>query len=107
MLIQCPECGKEYSDQSGKCVHCGARNSNKMGPALKLATFAMAGICVLLALMLLGVRADPEKQRARDAISLCRDEQADELEEIEVRRFVRATCDKMEQDFVRKYGVKP
>ena len=107
MLIECPECGKEYSDQSGKCVHCGAGNPNKMGLALKLATFAMAGVCVLLVLMLIGIRSDPEKQQARDAISLCREGQADELMDIEARRFVRATCDKMEQDFVRKYGVKP
>lgn len=23
MLIQCPECGKEISDKSDKCIHCG------------------------------------------------------------------------------------
>lgn len=23
MLIQCPECGKEVSDKSDKCIHCG------------------------------------------------------------------------------------
>nr|CAP47954.1 putative integron gene cassette protein [uncultured bacterium] len=107
MLIECPECSKEYSDQASRCVHCGARNPNKMGPALKLATFAMAGVCVVLALILAGMQADPAKQQARDAISLCREGQADELLDIETRRFVRATCDKMEQDFVRKYGHKP
>ena len=23
MLIQCPECGKDISDKSDKCIHCG------------------------------------------------------------------------------------
>lgn len=33
MLIQCPECGKEVSDKSDKCIHCGyplkQKNDNK------------------------------------------------------------------------------
>ena len=53
---------------------------------------------------------DPENQaksRARDAISLCWDEQAKKSPAPAEARFVAGACEGMEADFVQKYGVRP
>ena len=108
MMINCPECGKEYSDQAKRCVHCGAQNPNKMGGCLMAATIAAALVCLFLAFLLFGnLAGDPEKQAARDAISNCREPESDELLSIGARRLVRDTCDMMEQRFKSKYGHAP
>lgn len=28
-LVKCKECGKDISDQTEKCIHCGAKNENQ------------------------------------------------------------------------------
>jgi len=47
-VITCAECKKEYSDQAKACVHCGARNSNKMsaGGKFGVAILVIAGLFV-------------------------------------------------------------
>ena len=108
MMIACPECKKEYSDQSKQCVHCGARNPNRMSGGLKFATIVMALICVFLALVLIGNQAyDPEQDSAERAIANCRDSVDDELLGVDARRLARDTCELMEQRYKDKYGRAP
>ena len=108
MLITCAECKKEYSDQAKQCVHCGARNPNKMSGGLKFATIIMALVCVLLALILIGNTVyDPEQDAAQQAIASCGDLVDDELLSINARRLARDTCDRMEQRYKEKYGHAP
>lgn len=44
---------------------------------------------------------------ARDAISKCRKQLADQMHGSSVAHFVRGTCEKMEADFVREFGGSP
>ncbi len=53
-MIKCLECGKEYSDQAARCVHCGARNPNKKRVGVQLAVLAavvVIGVIVLVAVV--------------------------------------------------------
>ncbi len=108
MLISCPECKKEYSDQAKACVHCGARNPKRMGPGLKLATILAAVLCVFLALVLIGNLAyDPEKERDQRAIAECKKTENDPLLDADARRLARGACELLEQRYREKYGHAP
>jgi len=115
-LTPCPECGREVSTQAVACPHCGAPIARARGTSV----FGVIGkvllvLIILFALFLIAGLAlsdtTPEERRAkareRDAIDLCRREQADELKDLSERRFIRAACDKMEADFRAKHGVSP
>jgi ribosomal protein L40E len=108
MMIKCPECEKDYSDQAKSCVHCGARNPTKMGGCLKAATIGMALLALFLAFLLFGnLAVNPEKQADRDAIDLCREAEQDQLLDLGARRLARQACDMMERRFTEKYGHNP
>ncbi|UIS24885.1 hypothetical protein PP290_gp01 [Aeromonas phage pAEv1818] len=48
-----------------------------------------------------------EKSQARDAIKLCKEDNARNSLDDNSKRFVAETCEKMEASFKRKYGVNP
>lgn len=48
-----------------------------------------------------------ERIAQRKAIKECRDGENDQLQELSVRRTIREVCDKMEADYVAKWGSSP
>ena len=108
MMITCPECKKEYSDQSKKCVHCGARNPNKMSGVGKFGVFLLIIVGLFVFLLIVGNMAyDPEQHSAELAIEECRKSESDVLLSIEARRIARGACELLEQRYKNKYGRAP
>lgn len=67
-------------------------------------------VVLAAAILLAGCKQSPEaqaKSRARSAIDLCWKEQKRASNPPEQARFIAATCEKMEADFVEQYKVKP
>lgn len=109
MMINCTECGKEYSDQAKACVHCGAPNVAKSGGCLK-AAIGLVVMVVLFAIFVIALRAytlDPQEMIDSEAIKECRNTENDELLSIEARRLARDACDLMEKRYNEKYGHAP
>lgn len=48
-----------------------------------------------------------DRSRERQAIEACREGENDQLQELSTRRTVREVCDKMEADYVAKWGRVP
>ena len=76
----------------------------------------MKAIGVIVLALLVGViilATQPAKPGARDranerrAIDRCHDAVADELSELETRRFMRQACRLMEDEYRRKWGRDP
>ncbi|WP_323142806.1 hypothetical protein [Massilia phyllosphaerae] len=65
---------------------------------------------IFLAVLLTACTETPEqheKSVARLAISNCWDDQSKKSLEPGEARFIAMACEKMENDFITKYGVKP
>lgn len=125
-LISCSECGNQVSDKATACPKCGnpisapavetATAAPASPPAKEgMGTFAKLGIGVgiaVVAFLLFGFLAEAqpgakEKASARDAISECRRLQDDPLKPIEVRRFIKESCEGMVSQFIQRYGHAP
>ena len=107
-LITCSICKKEYYGHAKVCVHCGAKNPNKMGAGSKFGIFVLAIVGIFIALLIIGNLAyDPEQHAAEEAIAQCHKIHSDELLGIGARRLARDTCDLMEQRYKDKYGRAP
>lgn len=50
---------------------------------------------------------DPAKQRSRDAIDLCWDGYKKKSNSAGTAQFIAGACEKMEGDFVKKWGHRP
>lgn len=77
-----------------------------MGTVLKVVGGLVAAF-VMWALLRTPSPGQNEKARKRDAIALCWDDQRKKSNTPEVARFIAGACEKMEADFLAKYGVKP
>lgn len=125
-LISCSECGNQVSDKATACPKCGNPISAPAAevpaavptsPPAKdgMGIFAKLGIGVgiaFVAFILFGFLAEAqpgakEKASARDALSECRKQQDDPLKPIEVRRFIKETCEGMVSQFIQRYGHAP
>nr|WP_139183761.1 hypothetical protein [Pseudomonas sp. NFPP33] len=107
-MTVCHECKKDISSTAKACPHCGAE-----APKTKIWPWII-GIPVILfvGLMIIGFFASnsprgQEKAKARDAISLCWEEQQDKSITPESQRFIASVCYKMEQEFRDKYRASP
>lgn len=117
-LIACLECHKEISDKAAACPHCGAPVSANSPAAVKKKSSGLLkwvlGVPVGLFVVVIvfgSLKANtPEgqaKARARDAIDLCWSEQKRKSLAPGESQFVAAACERMESDFLSKYGVRP
>lgn len=71
-------------------------------------TAAIVGAVLLVLVLGLGaIFGDKDKSKARDSIDFCWNEQARKSLSAGEAQFVAATCERMEDDFFRKYGHKP
>lgn len=53
-VIACDECKKEYSEQAKACVHCGARNPNKMSAGGKFGVAILVIVGLFVAFLVIG-----------------------------------------------------
>lgn len=58
-LVNCHECGKEISDESKRCPHCGAKRKKKAGPI----AWIIAGVFLLIVIMNVGNKESSESAR--------------------------------------------
>ena len=73
---------------------------------MKKAAIGVALLFVLVVAMgqLFG---DKEKSKARQVIEMCWDEQERKSLSAGEAQFIAGACERMEEDFLRKYGHKP
>jgi endogenous inhibitor of DNA gyrase (YacG/DUF329 family) len=109
-IINCSECGKDVSDTATNCPHCGARVKKPgMGWFAKLALFVVGAFALV---MVLGTCAssDPEIQsmrKDRRVIEACVDDMNDPLRSAQHREAARYMCERLRDDFRRKYRREP
>lgn len=117
-MMVCWECQAAVSDAASACPKCGAPIGGAMtlekpvregatGLGLKIAVGVAVGVG---ALILIGGMTDPqseERARARDAISLCWEEQSRKSLDPASARFVAGACELLEERYAAKYRRKP
>jgi hypothetical protein len=132
-IIQCGECAGRLSDQAVACPHCGApvlRNASsptvapglpamaKADPAAHAPVAKSGGVwkwllgvpLALLAFVIVvgSINSNPEKDRARAAYETCMGSLADnDRARAGNGSFIAGACERMRDEFIRKYGVKP
>lgn len=112
-LIPCGECGASVSTLAAACPKCGAPvvvpasiASTSKGPLWPWVLIAVIGGGVLL----WSIGSTPgarERGTVRLAIENCWKEQKRPSMDPATARFLASTCERMENDFTSKYGVKP
>jgi len=108
-MTTCGECGKEISTTAKACPNCGASRSNPAGKILK---WTIVVLLALIAIAFFGILAGnspeaKERQRARNTIRTCWDEQSKKSLSAEMAQTVASVCEQMESDYEKKYGSKP
>lgn len=73
---------------------------------MKKAAISIA-VLVVLFLAFGAIFGDKEKAKARGVIDLCWQEQGRKSLSTSEAQFVAGTCERMEEDFLRRYGHKP
>lgn len=119
-LIACHECGKQYSSEARRCVHCGAVNKNYVKPTGGFAKFVgwtvliVAGVFVLLMIWGASITSTPEgKERsdARFAIEYCEDQYEKLKQDPRMSQgalgIAYGACEKLKQDFRDKWSREP
>ncbi|RZQ02581.1 hypothetical protein D8T65_10200 [Vibrio vulnificus] len=96
---KCPACAELVKEEAIKCKHCGYDFKPKSNKLLLFILFILGALALLI---LIGSNTDPEKSKARDAISVCWSDY--DNAGITTRSFVKQTCQKMVADFESKYG---
>lgn len=106
-MIDCHECGKQISEGAGLCPNCGAKPKKFKWwlwyPLGGVATFFLIGIFS-------NSNSSPEakeKNRAREAISICWKDYESKSFDPATKRFVAGACEMMEQKFKDKYHDTP
>lgn len=114
MLINCKECGRQFSNSAKACPQCAAptpRPVSKGNPWLGAVVFVgLFAVVLLFAYFSNAARQDPEyeaKRTARDAIDACHVMAADELAALSTRREYRNLCGQLERDFREQFGHAP
>lgn len=109
-LIACRECGSEVSSQAQTCPKCGVR----VKPPSKTWVWVLgvpAGLVVLFLLIGAVAGNSPEakaKQKDRSVLEMCLSDLNDPLKSPAAKAtIVRPVCEKMKDDFIRKYGHAP
>nr|CUV23522.1 conserved protein of unknown function [Ralstonia solanacearum]CUV35873.1 conserved protein of unknown function [Ralstonia solanacearum] len=112
MLVQCGECGREVSDRAVACPACGnpAAREGRSGMPFVWKLALVVGVLFAFG-FLLGIAGNnalnSPKRRDELAIEKCRETERDALLDLGARRFARAACDRMVDEFRSRYGAEP
>jgi hypothetical protein len=119
-LINCHECGKEYSSEAPACVHCGAKNASYVKPTsgcLRLFGWGAGGaLVVVVLLMMYGARVastpeGAERIKARDVIDYCEKEaekaRTDPRMSQTAVQIATGACDVLREEYRRKWNRQP
>lgn len=105
-MVKCKECGHEISTNARACPNCGRKVSRKpwwiIIPILAIAAFLAIGAML--------EHNDPlagERSRARSVIKLCWKDYERKSFDDDVKRFIAGTCERLEDDFRKKYRAEP
>lgn len=103
-LTTCSECNKEMSTTAKVCPNCGATQNTSSG-----AWRWWVGIPLVLFIVMIvaGQGGDKQKAQSRAAIDLCWNEQERKSLDPSGARFIAGACERMESEFIQKYGHKP
>lgn len=71
MMITCPECKKEYSSEAKACVHCGARNPNRMSGAGKVGVVVGVIVGLFVVFLIIGIANGPTSGSAGISAEFC------------------------------------
>lgn len=104
-MTVCSECQKDISDKAPVCPHCGAKKP-------KSYTWLYFVLGLPVAFLIFGaVQADKpevkERRRAEDVIAECWKDQGRKSNGSGVAQFIAGACEKMEEDYLQKYGRRP
>jgi len=112
-IVACRECKLQVSDLASNCPHCGARRLVQEAAPKKAVKWWIAVPLGMLALFLFVAafhRPTPEDREmdgTRAGIDLCWENQNRKSNDPGTARFIAGACERMEADFVTKYGRKP
>jgi hypothetical protein len=126
-LISCGECGGKVSDTASTCPHCGApvlapkvagQRFGEVGPSAKVQAKKSGGmwkwfVGIPLGLFFLmmvfgGINSNPEKNSDRHAYENCMDSlKADDRARRGNGEFIAGACERMRNEYIRKYGNPP
>ncbi|MCV2349299.1 zinc ribbon domain-containing protein [Paucibacter sp. Y2R2-4] len=105
-LITCPDCKAQVSTDASKCPHCGARTK----PKSKVWMWVLGAPLALFVFFAIVGSNSPDadaKRQARAVIDVCMSDMKDPLKPAQTREAARWMCERLRDDFVRKYGVQP
>jgi RNA polymerase subunit RPABC4/transcription elongation factor Spt4 len=105
-LIDCKACGAQVSADAKTCPKCGARVKPKSQAWILLVALPFL---LLLAIVVIGVwnPENPAKKNDRDIYELCVKDMNDPLRGAGFREAARTMCERMRDDYIRKYGSAP
>jgi len=113
-LQACPECQKPVSSDAAACPHCGAKVATPPAPpappgAMGTMGWFFGGLILVFIIWagIKGATTNDGRDEAREAIKLCWSEQGRKSLDPATARFVASTCEMMEREFQKKYGVSP
>jgi hypothetical protein len=104
-LILCNECGHQISTDAKACPKCGARRRKTKWWLWIL--FAAVAAFFLFGAIQSNSPQGKAKAHDRRVIDLCWDEHKRPSLDTGSQRFIASTCEKLEREFVSKYGVNP
>lgn len=105
-LIECTECKEQISDKADTCPKCGAPQKRKGGSSIKY--WVGVPVALIAAFLAFGAAfGDEEKAKARGVIDLCWKDQKRPSVDPATARFIASTCERLEDEFKKKYGHRP
>lgn len=107
-MTTCHECGKDLSTTAESCPHCGARPPKPKKTKWWLwIPLGLVGAFMLVGLVGSRSPTGQAKANARSAISICWAEQSKKSLDAGSAQFVAGACERMEEEFQRKWNARP
>lgn len=107
-IVECKECGKEISSEAKACPGCGAPLPREGMGVLAKVFLSLGGVLALfLAIGALTGPSNDQKTKDRAVLATCWEMQAKKSLDPGAARFAAGACERLEDEFQAKYGVRP